>query len=193
MRDHLNLLQLRYKWENHSHTVMAYIKPMPGWLHSLLCKDASDVVERHFCAHTAGTLSPGFLWQLGGAIHSLANGKWAVMTPLSGLALKPPACLPHSLPLCATSEAVCQNMGGARIPWVPAWEGGELSSMVSKLAHEQEIRRSYWAHLLLQQSLRPFLTITEGSSNLPRFFEGKYLWSQNSTLVHSGLHIKAFC
>lgn len=98
----------------------------------------------------------------------LANGKWAeVMTPFSGLALKPPACLPHSLPLCATSEAVCQKMGGARIPRVPAWSRTIQHWCPSW--HMNKKSDGAIGHICCYSRACPFLTITERSSNLPRF------------------------
>lgn len=68
------------------------------------------------------------------------------MTPLSGLALKP---LPvyHTLFPSAQPQRPVSKDGGAQIPLSPCLEQNH-PALVSKLAHEQEIRWSYWAHLL---------------------------------------------
>ena len=123
-------------------------------LHSLLCKDAQTVWQRPFSVLTLEDHLLKLLWQLGGAIPlGLANGKWAeVMIPLSGLALKPAACLPHSLPLHSNLRGCVSKDGRSLNPLSPCLEQNH-PALVSKLAHEQEIRSSYWAHLLLQQSL----------------------------------------
>lgn len=93
------------------------------------------------------------LWQLGGAsLLGLASGKCEVMISFSDLALNPSALSPILSSPPQQLQRLC----------VERWEEPESLSpcveekcreLVFQLAHEQEISLSYWAYLLLQQSL----------------------------------------